>query len=105
MGPVYKKALTEEEFARKKARYYKKLRLGHRGEHRPANTRHDQDDLTLQDLSVQQDNPTSSSSFSKLKKTNFNKVMKLKSLKPNKKMERMNKKHFKKEQKHLSATP
>merc|ERR1712141_994528 len=110
-GPVYKKALTDEEFARKKARYYKKLRLGHRGEHRPANTRHDQDDLTLQDLSVQQDNPSSSSS-SKQKKTNFNKVMKLKSLKPNKKMEkmykkllakekmRMKKKHFKKEQKH-----
>ena len=36
-GPTYKKALTDEEFARKKARYYKKLRLvGHRGEHRQA---------------------------------------------------------------------
>merc|ERR1712141_489855 len=51
-GPTYKKALTDEEFARKKARYYKKLRLGHKGEHRPANTRHDQDDLSLQDLSA-----------------------------------------------------
>merc|ERR1711994_1082157 len=111
-GPVYKKALTDEEFARKKARYYKKLRLGHRGEHRPANTRHDQDDLSLQDLSVQQDKPSPSPSTIKHKKINFNKVMKLKSPKPNKKMEkmykkllakekmRMKKKHFKKEQKH-----
>merc|ERR1739848_401448 len=79
-----KKALTDEEFARKKARYYKKLRLGHRGEHRPANTRHDQDDLSLQDLSVQRKTPVTTS---KHKKTNFNKVMKLKSLKPSKKME------------------
>merc|ERR1712141_189971 len=103
-GPAYKKALTDEEFARKKARYYKKLRLGHRGEHRPANTRHDQDDLTLQDLSVQQDNPSSSSS-SKLKKTNFNKMEKIyKKLLAKEKM-RMKKKHFKKEQKHLKATP
>merc|ERR1719336_2826952 len=38
-GPVYKKALSDEEFARKKARYYKKLRLGHRGEHRPGTTK------------------------------------------------------------------
>merc|ERR1711953_1567144 len=107
-GPTYKKALTDEEFARKKARYYKKLRLGHKGEHRPANTRHDQDDLSLQDLSDHQDKP----SISKHKKTNFNKVMKLKSLKPSKKMEKMykkllakekmrlKKKHFKKEQRH-----
>ena len=69
-GPAYKKALTDEEFARKKARYYKKLRLGHRGEHRPANTRHDQDDLSLQVLTAHQDKP----SISKHKKTNFNKV-------------------------------
>ena len=70
-GPAYKKAaLTDEEFARKKARYYKKLRLGHKGEHRPANTRHDQDDLSLQDLSAQQDKPTSI----KHKKINFNKA-------------------------------
>merc|ERR1712038_2129929 len=78
-GPAYKKALTDEEFAQKKARYYKKLRLlGHRGEHRPANTRHDQDDLSLQDLSAQQDKPSPSPSI-KHKKINFNKVMKLKS--------------------------
>merc|ERR1711953_533671 len=88
-GPAYKKALTDEEFAQKKARYYKKLRLlGQRGEHRPANTRHDQDDLSLQVLTAHQDKP----SISKHKKTNFNKVMKLKSLKPNKKMEKMYKK-------------
>merc|ERR1712038_2214027 len=86
--------------AYKKARYYKKLRLGHRGEHRPANTRHDQDDLSLQVLTAHQDKP----SISKHKKTNFNKVMKLKSLKPNKKMEKM---YFKKEkeQKILTPTP
>merc|ERR1712141_919288 len=107
-GPTYKKALTDEEFARKKARYYTKLRLGHKGEHRPANTRHDQDDLSLQDLSDHQDKP----STIKHKKINFNKVMKLKSLKPSKKMEKMykkllakekmrlKKKHFKKEQRH-----
>merc|ERR1711874_771551 len=95
-GPTYKKALTDEELARKKARYYKKLRLGHKGEHRPANTRHDQD----------------KPSTIKHKKINFNKVMKLKSLKPSKKMEKMyrkllakekmrlKKKHFKKEQRH-----
>ena len=69
-GPTYKKALTDEEFARKKARYYKKLRLGHKGEHRPANTRHDQDDLSLQDLSAHQDKP----STIKHKKINFNKA-------------------------------
>merc|ERR1711953_482147 len=111
-GPVYKKALTDEEFARKKARYYKKLRLGHRGEHRPANTRHDQDDLSLQDLSA---GPQVKLSSSNQKKTNFNKVMKLKSLKPSKKLEkkykkllakeklRLKKKHFKKE--HKMMTP
>merc|ERR1712087_362846 len=113
-GPTYKKALTDEEFARKKARYYKKLRLvGHRGEHRPANTRHDQDDLSLQDLTGQQDHQVRPAN-NKHKKTNFNKVMKLKSLKPNKKMKKMYKKlmakekmrlkekHFKKDQKHLT---
>ena len=73
-GPAYKKALTDEEFAQKKARYYKKLRLGHRGEHRPANTRHDQDDLSLQDLSVQQDKPYPSPSTVKHKKINYNKA-------------------------------
>merc|ERR1712154_61623 len=93
-GPAYKKvALTDEEFARKKARYYKKLRLGHRGEHRPANTRHDQDDLSLQDLSAQPDKL----STIKHKKINFNKVMKLKSLKPSKKTEKMYKKLLAKE--------
>merc|ERR1711941_46098 len=96
-GPAYKKALTDEEFAQKKARYYKKLRLGHRGEHRPANTRHDQDDLSLQDLSVQQDKPSPSPSTVKHKKINYNKVMKLKSLKPSKKMEKMYKKLLAKE--------
>merc|ERR1719454_1935245 len=113
-GPTYKKALTDEEFARKKARYYKKLRLvEHRGEHRPANTRHDQDDLSLQDLTGQQDHQVRPAN-NKHKKTNFNKVMKLKSLKPNKKMKKMykklmakekmrlKKKHFKKDQKHLT---
>ena len=70
-GPTYKKALTDEEFARKKARYYKKLRLGHRVEHRPANTRHDQDDLSLQDLSA---GPQVKLASSNQKKTNFNKV-------------------------------
>merc|ERR1712026_567042 len=111
-GPTYKKALTDEEFARKKARYYKKLRLGHRGEHRPANTRHDQDDLSLQDLSA---GPQVKLASSNHKKTNFNKVMKLKSLKPGKKLEkkykkllakeklRLKKKHFKKG--HPSMTP
>merc|ERR1712087_111259 len=112
VGSTYKKALTDEEFARKKARYYKKLRLGHRGEHRPANTRHDQDDLSLQDLSA---GPQVKVSSSNQKKTNFNKVMKLKSLKPSKKLEkkykkllakeklRLKKKHFKKE--HKMMTP
>merc|ERR1711997_559597 len=100
-GPVYKKALTDEEFARKKARYYKKLRLGHRGEHRPANTRHDQDDLSLQVLTAHQDKP----SISKHKKTNFNKVMKLKSLKPNKKMEKMYKKLLAKEKMRMKKKP
>merc|ERR1712062_244445 len=106
-GPLYKKALTDEEFAKKKARYYKKLRLGEKGEHRLANTKHDQDDISLQDLTA-----TPARSQIKHKPTNFNKVMKLKSLKPNKKMEkvykkmlakeklRMKRKHFKKQLKH-----
>merc|ERR1711997_1025016 len=104
-GPTYKKPLTDEQFARKKARYYKKLRLGEKGEHRLANTKHDQDDLSLQDLAA-------TPAQIKHKPTNFNKVMKLKSLKPNKKMEkvykkmlakeklRMKRKHFKKQLKH-----
>merc|ERR1712141_566682 len=87
-GPAYKKALTDEEIARKKARYYKKLRLGHRGEHRPANTRHDQDDLSLQVLTAHQDKP----SISKHKK--MEKMYK--KLLAKEKM-RMKKKHFKKE--------
>merc|ERR1711953_984835 len=111
-GPTYKKALTDEEFARKKARYYKKLRLGHKGEHRPANTRHDQDNLSLQDLSAGHQVKLASN---KHKKTNFNKVMKLKSPKPSKKLEkkynkllakeklRLKKKQFKKA--HKSMTP
>merc|ERR1712014_73580 len=108
-GPAYKKALTDEEFARKKARYYKKLRLG-KTEHRAANTRHDQDNLHLQLLT---DSPVRSQI--KHKPTNFNKVMKLKSLKPSKKTEklykkmlakeklRMKKKHLKKQ--HTQQTP
>merc|ERR1711963_18724 len=108
-GPAYKKALTDEEFARKKARYYKKLRLG-KTEHRAANTRHDQDNLHLQLLT---DSPVRSQI--KHKPTNFNKVMKLKSLKPSKKTEklykkmlakeklRMKKKHSKKQ--HKQQTP
>merc|ERR1712226_1449065 len=102
-GPTYKKALTDEEFARKKARYYKKLRLvGHRGEHRPANTRHDQDDLSLQDLTGQQDHQVRPAN-TKHKKTNFNKKMKkmYKKLMAKEKM-RLKKKHFKKDQKHLT---
>merc|ERR1719411_2035678 len=110
-GPAYKKALTDEEFARKKARYYKKLRLGQKGEHRAANTRHDQDNLSLQDLSAGHQVKLASN---KHKKTNFNKVMKLKSLKPSKKLEkkykkllakeklRLKKKHFKKEYKMMT---
>merc|ERR1712062_840046 len=99
-GPLYKKALTDEEFAKKKARYYKKLRLGEKGEHRLANTKHDQDDISLQDLTA-----TPARSQIKHKPTNFNKVMKLKSLKPNKKMLakeklKMKRKHFKKQLKH-----
>ena len=70
-GPAYKKALTDEEFARKKARYYKKLRLG-KTEHRAANTRHDQDNLHLQLLT---DSPVRSQI--KHKPSNFNKVSQL----------------------------
>merc|ERR1712051_27523 len=107
-GPDYKKPLTDEQFERKKARYYKKLRLGHKGEHRAANTKYDLDDLSLQDLSA---SPAKTSQIRK--PTNFTKVMKLKSLKPNKKMKKvykkkmfskkkqtMKKKHLKKHQKH-----
>jgi len=111
-GPTYKKALTDEEFARKKARYYKKLRLGHKGEHRLANTRHDQDDLSLQSLDASTAR-TLEKTQHKHKPTNFNKVMKLKSLKPSKKADkmykkllakekmRMKKKHFKKQKKQM----
>merc|ERR1712173_505717 len=67
-GPQYKKPLTDEEFERKKARYYKKLRLGHKGEHRQPNTKHDQDDLSLQDLAA---SPAKTSSIQK--PTNFHK--------------------------------
>merc|ERR1712156_346612 len=109
-GPVYKKPLSDEEFAKKKARYYKKLRLG--GKHREANTKHDQDNFALQDLQDLQDVPRGNTDNMQ-KPTNFNKVMKLKSLKPNYKMEKYykkmlakekmrmkKKKHSKKQQKH-----
>merc|ERR1711982_258510 len=64
-----------DKLARKKAKYYKKL-YGHKGEHREANTKYDHDDITLQDLSL---TPTSNN----LK--DFNKMMKMQHLKPNKK--------------------
>merc|ERR1712095_46059 len=51
-GPKYKPAHSKhDKLAKKKAKYYKKL-LDHKGEHQAANTRHDMDDITLQDLSL-----------------------------------------------------
>merc|ERR1711953_306375 len=112
-GPVYKKLLSDEEFAKKKARYYKKLRLGEK--HREANTKHDQDNFALQHLQHLQDlqDLPRGNTDNMQKPTNFNKVMKLKSLKPKYKMEKYykkmlakekmrmkKKKHSKKQQKH-----
>merc|ERR1712012_1102365 len=78
----------DEKYARKKAKYYKKL-LGHKGEHRVANTKHDQDDFTLQDLSL-----TPALKMHKITK-NYNKMMKTESLKPHNK--KLYKKLLKKE--------
>merc|ERR1712130_628051 len=78
-GPKYssKAKDVDEKLARKKAKYYKKL-LGHKGEHRAANTKHDHDDITLQDLSL---TPVQT----RKKPTDFNKIMKMESIKPSKK--------------------
>ena len=66
-GPTYTSLHKDEKYAKKKAKYYKKL-LGHREEHQAANTKHDQDDLTLQDLSL------SPVSAQKKTPTSYNKV-------------------------------
>merc|ERR1712012_711172 len=78
-GPQYaSKHKQHDKLARKKAKYYKKL-YGHKGEHREANTAYDHDDITLQDLSL-----TPGSNNHKDVK-DFNKMMKMQYLKPNKK--------------------
>merc|ERR1712038_1123375 len=98
-GPEYSsvKRLHEERLARKKAKYYKKL-LGHKGEHREANTRHDQDDITLLVLAPRQH-------LHHKENKNYNKMMKMQHLKPSKKMykkmlhkekSRLKKEHYKK---------
>merc|ERR1712227_400293 len=87
-GPVYTSLKKDEKYARKKAKYYKKL-LGHKGEHRVANTKHDQDDFTLQDLTL-----TPAMKMHKISK-NYNKMMKTESLKPHNK--KLYKKLLKKE--------
>merc|ERR1712038_297104 len=102
-GPEYSsvKRLHEERLARKKAKYYKKL-LGHKGEHREANTRHDQDDITLQDLALA---PAPRQHLHHKENKNYNKMMKMQHLKPSKKMykkmlhkekSRLKKEHYKK---------
>merc|ERR1711893_342798 len=76
-GPQYaSKHKQHDKLARKKAKYYKKL-YGHKGEHREANTKYDHDDITLQDLSL---TPTNHKDVK-----DFNKLMKMQYLKPNKK--------------------
>merc|ERR1712126_271842 len=78
-GPQYaSKHKQHDKLARKKAKYYKKL-YGHKGEHREANTAYDHDDITLQDLSL-----TPGSNNHKDVK-DFDKMMKMQYLKPNKK--------------------
>merc|ERR1712029_1167770 len=78
-GPQYaSKHKQHDKLARKKSKYYKKL-YGHKGEHREANTKYDHDDITLQHLSL---TPTSNN-HKDVK--DFNKMMKMQHLKPNKK--------------------
>merc|ERR1712130_1004055 len=93
-GPQYPSLTKNDKLARKKAKYYKKL-LGHKHEH---------DDITLQDLSL-------SPVQTRKKPTDFNKIMKMESIKPSKKKmlkkllakEKMKKKkeHHKKKMNHL----
>merc|ERR1712221_2145 len=100
-GPKYPSLTKDDKLARKKAKYYKKL-LGHKGEHRAANTKHDHDDITLQDLSL-------SPVQTRKKPTDFNKIMKMESIKPSKKKmlkkllakEKKKKDHHKKKMNHL----
>merc|ERR1712172_381096 len=103
-GPKY--SSKHDKLAKKKAKYYKKL-LGHKGEHQAANTRHDMDDITLQDLSP---SPAPAPLNRKMKKEpkNFNEMMKMQSLKPSKKKmykkllakekSKLKKEHYKKKQ-------
>merc|ERR1739844_843487 len=87
------------------SKHDKKL-LGHKGEHQAANTRHDMDDITLQDLPISRSAPLNR----KMKKEpkNFNEMMKMQSLKPSKKKmykkllakekSKLKKEHYKKKQ-------
>jgi len=106
-GPKYKAAHSKhDKLAKKKAKYYKKL-LGHKGEHQAANTRHDMDDITLQDLSLASA-PASLNRKMKKEPKNFNEMMKMQSLKPSKKKmykkllakekSKLKKEHYKKKQ-------
>merc|ERR1712117_721176 len=104
-GPKYTAAHSKhDKLAKKKAKYYKKL-LGHKGEHQVANTRHDMDDITLQDLSLA---PAPVNRKMKKEPKNFNEMMKMQSLKPSKKKmykkllakekSKLKKEHYKKKQ-------
>jgi len=77
--------------SKKRSKFNKKSKLGHRGEHQPANTRYDHDDINLQRLDYQPVTQKKS-----LPKT-FNQMMKKKTQKPNKKMDKMYKKMMEKE--------
>merc|ERR1711971_1017606 len=101
-GPKY--SSKHDKLAKKKAKYYKKL-LGHKGEHQAANTRHDMDDITLQDLSI---SPAPLNRKMKKEPKKFNEMMKMQSLKPSKKKmykkllakekSKLKKEHYKKKQ-------
>merc|ERR1712228_948001 len=101
-GPKY--SSKHDKLAKKKAKYYKKL-LGHKGEHQPANTRHNMDDITLQDLSPA---PALLNRNMKKQPKNFNEMMKMQSLKPSKQKmykkllakekSKLKKEHYKKKQ-------
>merc|ERR1712032_1812785 len=93
-GPKY--SSKHDKLAKKKAKYYKKL-LDHKGEHQAANTRHDMDDITLQDLSL---SPAPAPLNRKMKKEpkNFNEMKKMYKKLLAKEKSKLKKEHYKKKQ-------
>merc|ERR1711874_411748 len=79
----------------------KKLKLGHRGEHhqQPANTRHDNDDITLQRLDTLQENVNNKRKMKTMKQMKKNKYQKQKLYKKLLKEKSRKKKKYQKEKK------